>query len=178
MNKSKVINGTPRLYIRIMELKDIEDARILHNEESTLFKLNDINHISEESQLAWFKKISISSTSKRYVARLRENDEFVGVFRIDNIDQINRSALVGADIVPHHRGNGYAKEIFKYFFDYLFNQRGLHRLSLVTLETNKIALSLYEKLGFKIEGKQREAIYRDGRLLDLICMSILDNEKN
>ena len=169
-------NSSERLYINIMEFVDIEDMRKLHNEESTLYQLSDINHISQEQQLSWFKRISLSENSKRYVARLKSNKEFIGIFRIDNIDNINRNANVGADIVPNHRGKGYAKELFNYFFDYLFNQRGFHRLSLVTLETNEKALGLYKYLGFKKEGKLREAIFRNGKFIDLVCMSKLSRE--
>lgn len=169
-------NSSERLYINIMEFVDIEDMRKLHNEESTLLKLSDINHISEEEQMIWFKKMSISKSSFRYVAKLKSDNAFVGIFRIDNIDLTNRSAYIGADIMPLQRGKGYAKEMFKYFFDYLFNQKGFHRLALVTLETNLVAIGLYKSLGFSIEGKQRESIFRNGEFIDLFCMSILSRE--
>ena len=47
------------------------------------------------------------------------------------------------------RRKGYGKEIYNYFFEYLFNNQGFNRLGLETLCNNVPALSLYEKLGFK-----------------------------
>jgi RimJ/RimL family protein N-acetyltransferase len=169
-------NGTQRLIIRLLERRDIEDARVLHNEDATLARLTDIQHVSELQQDAWFQAISVSRTARRYVARRRTDDAFVGVFRIDRLDLINRNAYVGADVTPALRGQGHAGEMFEYFLAYLFDQYGLHRVSLVTLATNSPALSLYRKLGFVEEGRERQAIFRNGRFQDLIAMGLLADE--
>lgn len=169
-------NSTERLIIRIMERTDVEEARLLHNDDSTLNCLTDPSHVTEKSQMAWFESISTSKTSRRYVARLKSDSTFVGVFRIDRLDSWNRNAYVGADVVFELRNQGYATEMFRYFFKYLFDQCGLHRLSLVTIETNQPAIALYKKIGFIEEGREREAIFREGGYHDLICMSILADE--
>jgi RimJ/RimL family protein N-acetyltransferase len=169
-------NGTARLLVRLLERRDIEEARGLHNDDATLARLTDILHVSEAQQEAWFQSVSTSRTSRRYVARRREDDAFVGVFRIDRIDPLNRNAYVGADVAPGLRGQGYGAEMFGYFLRYLFEQCGLHRVALVTLETNAPALSLYRKLGFVEEGRERQAIFRDGRFQDLVAMGLLADE--
>lgn len=169
-------NGTERLIIRIMERGDAEEARLLHNDDSTLTRLTDTAHVSEEAQMVWFQSMSTSKTSRRYVARLKSDSSFVGIFRIDRIDPWNRNACIGADVVSGLRNQGYATEMFGYFFKYLFDQCGLHRLSLVTIETNQPAMALYKKMGFIEEGRERQAILREGGYHDLICMSILADE--
>lgn len=169
-------NGSERLMIRLMEHADIEEARVLHNDDTTLFRLSDISHVSEVAQSNWFQAMSTSKTSRRYVARLRSDNAFVGVFRVDRLDLACRSAYVGADVVAPLRGQGFATEMFHYIMSYLFDQHGLNRLALVTLETNTPAISLYKKLGFIEEGRERQAIFRDGRYQDLIAMSILQDE--
>lgn len=166
-------NGTDRLLISIMEKSDIEELRIFHNEDSTLLKLTDTNHISELQQEKWFSFISLSNTSKRYTVRLRKNKSLVGIFRLDRIDHLNKSVYVGADIVKDMRRKGYGKEMYNYFFEYLFNNQGFNRLGLETLCDNVPAITLYEKLGFKREGQQKEAIFRNGKYHDLIIMGIL-----
>lgn len=170
------VNGTARLAIRIMECADIEEARLLHNDDETLARLTDVLHVSQPQQDAWFQSVSTSRSSRRYVARLREDKSFVGVFRVDRIDMQNRSCLVGCDIHPSHRRRGYAEEIFSYMLDYIFLQLGMHRVGLVAIADNQPALSLYQKLGFITEGNEREAIYRRGRFHDLIAMGLLATE--
>ena len=167
------LNGTERLMIRIIELEDAEEARLLHNDDTTLYQLSDVSHVSQESQLAWLKTMLVSRASRRYVARLKSNSAFAGVFRIDRIDPWNRNAFIGADVVAELRGQGYATEMFRYFFKYLFDQCGLHRLALVTLDTNTSAISLYKKLGFIEEGRERQAIFREGKFRDLVSMGLL-----
>ena len=171
-----ILTGTERLAICIMEAADAEEARLLHNDSTTLYRLTDIAHVSQESQMAWFKSVSTSRTSRRYVARLKSDGSFVGVFRVDRIDPWNRNAFVGADIVEGLRGQGYATEIFRYFFEHFFDQCGFQRLALVTMEANVPAINLYKKLGFVEEGRERQAIFRDGKFQDLVCMGILAEE--
>ena len=41
----KNTNGTKRLYIYIMEKKDLEELRKLHNEDGTLTKLSNVDQL-------------------------------------------------------------------------------------------------------------------------------------
>jgi RimJ/RimL family protein N-acetyltransferase/methionyl-tRNA formyltransferase len=169
-------NGTDRLIIRLMEKRDLEELRLLHNEEMTLYRLTDIQHVSELQQNAWFDSMSASKSSRRYIARRRDTGDLVGIFRIDHLDFINRNCFVGCDIAPKHRGQGFATEFYRYILNYLFEQMGLHRVHLVALKENGPALNLYHKLGFKDEGLSRETIYRNGNWQDLISMGLLKSE--
>ena len=171
-------NRSGRLLIRVMEREDINAARILHNDESTLFNLSDVEHVSEAQQEAWFTSVSTSRKSKRYSIIEAASGDFVGVFRIDMLDLINRSVCVGLDIMHEKRGKGFSKEIYKYFLEYYFLQYGIHRVYLAVLETNSVARNLYAKLGFREEGVHRDAIFRHGKYVDLIWMSLLRHEFN
>ena len=162
--------------IRLIEKRDIELARQLHNDDSTLFQLTDVTHVSECQQEKWFETVSLSNKSRRYSIFHANSGSFIGIFRLDNIDYINRNLCVGLDIVSEMRGRGFAKGIYKYFMDYYFLQHGFQRLYLTVLSDNKIALNLYSSLGFVEEGRQREAIFRNGKFIDLICMSVLSHE--
>lgn len=169
-------NGTSRLEIRLLERRDIEAARLLHNDDGTLAHLTDISHVSELQQEAWFQSVSTSRSSRRYVACRRSDGLLVGVFRLDRLDLGNRNAFVGADVVKAMRGQGYATEMYGYFLRYLFDQCGLHRLGLVTLASNAAAIALYTKLGFIEEGRERQAVFRNGRFQDLIAMGLIASE--
>jgi len=43
-------------------------------------------------------------------------------------------------------------------------------------EDNAAALGLYEKIGFTKEGIMRDSIFKDGKYVSLIIMSILEEE--
>lgn len=170
MNNGNLVD---RLLIRVLEHRDLDFARKLHNEDSTLLQLTDVEYVTELQQEQWFKTISSSKNCKRYTVLDAETESYIGVFRVDMIDPINKSCCVGLDIAPNKRGKGYAKEIYSYFLNYYFLHCGFNRLYLSVLETNDVGRNLYASIGFKEEGSAREAIYRDGEYADLICMSIL-----
>jgi len=50
----------------------------------------------------------------------------------------------------------------------------MHRIELTVVKENKIALHLYEKFGFQIEGVSKDAFYgRDGRYHDIVNMGLI-----
>jgi len=56
----------------------------------------------------------------------------------------------------------------------LAREQGLHRLSLEVVADNKIAIHVYEKAGFKIEGIMKDAFYgEDEKYHDMVIMSLL-----
>jgi RimJ/RimL family protein N-acetyltransferase len=51
--------------------------------------------------------------------------------------------------------------------------RGLHRLELTVMTHNHLGIALYEKMGFEIEGTALDALYVDGKYVDLHYMGEL-----
>jgi hypothetical protein len=60
--------------------------------------------------------------------------------------------------------------------DHAFGGLGLHRIGLSVFSFNDRAIRSYRSCGFVVEGRAREAIWRDGRWWDEIAMSILDSD--
>lgn len=77
-------------------------------------------------------------------------------------------------------GKGYGTDAMRVVLAYAFRELRLHRVSLKTFEFNARAIRSYEKCGFRLEGKCREALNRMGRRWDEIWMGITrsDWEKN
>jgi hypothetical protein len=57
-----------------------------------------------------------------------------------------------------------------------FDTLNLHRVALSVFEFNERAIRSYRSCGFTVEGRSREAIWREGRWWDEITMSILEPE--
>lgn len=73
-------------------------------------------------------------------------------------------------------GKGYGREALQLLLDYAFLELNLHRVSLRVFSFNEKAIRLYERLGFKDEGRSRQSLYRDGRWHDICHMGILQEE--
>jgi RimJ/RimL family protein N-acetyltransferase len=57
-----------------------------------------------------------------------------------------------------------------------FERLGLHRVGLAVFSYNTRAIRAYEKAGFRVEGRLREAIQRQGDYFDEVQMGILAGE--
>lgn len=161
--------------LRLPALADLELMRRLRNDPSTWEHLTDPNLVTEAGQRRWFESLSSRPDRKYFVASNR-NHSFIGIVRMDEYDPLNRSIRVGADVSPQLRGRGLGNKVFTAILAYCFDELNVHRAWLAVLETNVVARKLYAKQGFHVEGKYRKAVFRHGKYLDYILMSILENE--
>jgi RimJ/RimL family protein N-acetyltransferase len=156
----------------------------LHNDWETLQHLTDSRPVDEKQQDMWVERMMDSSSSMRMAVLtehehidigLRSNDP-VGCIRLDRIDYLNKSILVGGDIVKRCRGRGYGSKMFSSMLSFIFNVLNMRRAYLSVLETNSIAISLYKKFGFKEEGRETGAVVRNGKEIDYISMYLMESE--
>jgi RimJ/RimL family protein N-acetyltransferase len=70
-------------------------------------------------------------------------------------------------------GRGYGTEAMRLVVNYAFAELNLARVGLEAFAYNTRAVRSYEKVGFSLEGRQREQMRRDGRRLDVVRMGIL-----
>lgn len=99
---------------------------------------------------------------------------FLGEAVINDLDADNESAsyrlwLAGPDVF----GRGYGSEVTGLVVDYALDQVGLHRLSLEVFDHNPRARRVYEKCGFTVEGRLRDALLWEGRHHDTVVMAVL-----
>jgi len=73
-------------------------------------------------------------------------------------------------------GRGYGTELLNWACDYTFNHLGFHRCELEVAADNIRALKCYEKVGFAIEGRQRESYFQSGKWKDRVLMAMLEWE--
>lgn len=88
----------------------------------------------------------------------------------------NRGAKMGISIRPEDQGKGYGSEAIQWALEWAFVHAGLHRVALTVAEWNGRAIKVYEKLGFVLEGRMREALWKEGRWWDLLYMGVLSRE--
>jgi RimJ/RimL family protein N-acetyltransferase len=124
-----------------------------------------------------FDSRELSSTDHSFAIHRRGNTAPLGVISLMNVSESNSSAdlsiIVGR---REHRDRGYGAEAISLILDYAFEELDLNRVALSVFEFNEAAISTYERLGFRGEGRLRQAVRRDGREYDAILMSLLRDE--
>ncbi len=67
---------------------------------------------------------------------------------------------------PNNRGKGYVSEALALFGRFLFESKQISKI-LLNIDPNNIgSKKVAEKNGFVLEGRDQQAVYRDGRYLD------------
>lgn len=115
---------------------------------------------------------------ERYPFNIRRlaDDRLIGFLGL-YLDLIHSDCFVGIGIGERDDWNkGYGTEAMKLGVRYAFLELGLQRVSLGLHEYNPRALHSYEKAGFRLEGRTRKDILREGRRTDTLWMGILREE--
>ena len=124
-----------------------------------------------------FEDRESSPVDDSFAVHVEGEDEPVGVISLTNISEPNASAdlsvILGA---PENRDRGTGTEAIRLLLRYAFKNSRLNRVGLSVFEFNDAAIHAYEKLGFKHEGRLRQAIRRDDGFHDALLMSILAHE--
>ena len=84
---------------------------------------------------------------------------------------------IGIDICEDDKLNcGYGTEALHLWIDYLFDNSEIHRLAFAAYSFNHRVIRIAEKLGFALEGKDREIIRWQDRWIDRLHFSLLRQE--
>jgi RimJ/RimL family protein N-acetyltransferase len=105
-----------------------------------------------------------------------DGDEAIGVWRLQNVDPVNRVCEVGVDIFPALRLQGFGYKTYRLILLYLFDHYNIHMIYLRTAEFNKAGWALYTKVGFRETGRLIQSIFRHGRYWDNILMCLTVDE--
>jgi RimJ/RimL family protein N-acetyltransferase len=88
----------------------------------------------------------------------------------------HRNSMMSIQIAQAEQGKGYGAEAIKWALEWAFQAAGLHRVSIGCFSFNEGARRLYERLGFVVEGRTREAVWKNGGWHDLLEMGMLEGE--
>lgn len=125
----------------------------------------------------FFQVRALGPSSMAMAIFIRDGDRLIGSCAFSQVDGDNGSALFHITIGEHDAwGHGYGTEATRLMVEHAFSKLGLHRVTLSVFAFNERAISSYRKVGFVLEGRSREAIWRDGRWWDELHMSVLDRE--
>jgi RimJ/RimL family protein N-acetyltransferase len=134
---------------------------------------------SEKKIKEWFEKQGENGFQpERYSFSVRtlDEDKYIGFLGLW-VNLIHSEAWVGLGIGEREFwSKGYGTDMMKLCMQYVFAELCLERLSLGLHEYNPRALRSYEKCGFRLEGRTRQDLMREGRHTDTLWMGILREE--
>lgn len=103
--------------------------------------------------------------------------EWLGEVVINEWDRDNSSCSFRIALSASARGRGLGTEATQLIVDYVFDELPVNRLELEVFAFNPRAMAVYEHVGFRTEGRRRQALHWDGEFVDAIMMSIVRSDR-
>lgn len=106
-----------------------------------------------------------------------ESGEFIGEVGYRDMDLVAGTAVLGIMIGDKsYWGKGYGTDAVRTLCRFLFDRFRLRRIQLDTWAGNERAIKSYAKVGFRIEGRLRDATLVNGQPMDQVVMGLLYSE--
>jgi len=164
-----------KCYLSPIDINDAEKFTEWLNDLELTVNLTLYNSIiNVESEKVFLENLS---KEHNYSIIDLETDELIGNCGFLEVDNLNQTGEVGIFIGnKSFWGKGYGTEALTLLLDYGFKALNLHNIQLRVYGYNKRAIKSYEKVGFKLIGIRRNALYRNRERHNIIFMDILANE--
>jgi len=125
----------------------------------------------------WGQSINFArENSKCWFAIVSETKEIIGIIGLEGFASPNRDAVLPLFIDKSVRRNGIGLRATALVMDFAFRQLGLHRVTSYYREDNVRTEELTQQIGFKIEGRMRQAWFAEGQNFDMIVVGLLRDE--
>jgi RimJ/RimL family protein N-acetyltransferase len=132
---------------------------------------------SDKARKEYLEKLEESPSAFLFNIHTLEDDRLIGFIELVHILWNNGDAWVGLGIGARSDWNkGYGSEALGLVVRLAFEELNLHRVSLGVFAHNLRAIRAYEKVGFRIEGRERGTVIREGERSDDLYMGILRHE--
>ena len=152
LNKISIIN-TDRLILKPLNesFNSIKYLGWLNDIQVTQFL--EIGPYYSKDQLKSYLKLITKNNIFSWAIITKVNNSHIGNIKIDPINLKHRFGEYGILIGDKDAwGKGYAKEASLAVINFCFNELDLRKVNLGVVEDNYKAVTLYKKIGFKIEG--------------------------
>ena len=106
-----------------------------------------------------------------------ENDTLIGNTGLHDVDHLHRRCELGILIGEKDCwGKGFGEEAVRLLTRYAFDYLNMRNIMLRVFAFNERAIACYQKVGFKVIGKRRQAIELERQVHDIVFMDLLPGD--
>lgn len=164
-----------RIILRAIEREDLPNYVQWFNAPVVLEYFGAYLPLSLAQEEGWYEKMLQDSSVCNFAVEFE--GQHIGGGGFGRIDGRHRNAEVGLFVgVPELWDQGLGRDVLETLIRFGFQQLNLHRIYLRVFAENKRGVHMYEKVGFRHEGRWRQAEFRHGGYHDTLWMSILHDE--
>lgn len=165
-----------RLYLSPINIEDAElYTKWINDFDVTVNLLSTPVIYTLEKERAILERLSKDGINLAIIDK--ETDRVIGNCGLMEVNHLYRKADLGIFIgEKEYWGKGYGTEAIELVLDFGFNILNLNNIMLIVNSFNERAIRCYEKCGFKVIGKRRQAIIMGSETYDECFMDILASE--
>jgi RimJ/RimL family protein N-acetyltransferase len=168
-----------RVYLRPLEREDLNARYLgwLNDPEVTAYMETGIFPNTAVELEKFYNEVTGTRDQVILAVADKKSGQHIGNVKLGPIHWIHRSAAFGIMIGDKKFwGKGIGLETTRLVVEYGFNRLNLRRIDLGVFADHEAAVRCYEKAGFKVEGRLRESLFKDGTYKDKVLMGLLRSE--
>lgn len=173
------IINTKRLLLRELRHSDAADVLVFRGDPIVQKYDDPPIHTVEEAQ-DFIKELHtefLSQAGISWAVALADDDVVIGCFGLHYWSQHHRRAEAGYGLARAYWGQGFGSEALRAMVRYGFEQMNLNRIYANTIADNHESVRLLERVGFQLEGTQRNHSWEDdGTFHDSAIYGLLAGE--
>ena len=165
--------------LRKLETCDLTDLKELKRE--SWLSTHQVTIVNNADQMRWLESLEeedVNSPENLILVASGLQGISFGIYKILNVDYVNRTAEVGWDVYEKYRGKGSGKNLVKAGAAFCFDILNLRRLDAEILANNGASMKCALNAGFSKEGVRRQAVHRLGEYVDSVVMGLLASDRN
>lgn len=159
------------MIIRALERNDLKYIHEINNQKETMAYWFEEPYESLDELTSLYDKHIHDNHERRFVVEI--NGKFAGIVELMWIDFIHRNCEIQIVIIEDFRGMGLANQALIKGIEYAYTILNMHKVYLYVDTTNEIAVHIYQKIGFEIEGTLKEQFFANGKYKDSYYMGLL-----
>ena len=168
---------TERLYLRRVVKEDVNEIFALRSDQEVMKYIPRPLLKTEEEALAHIAMIDEKIDSNEginWAITLKGNPKLIGIIGHYRIRPEHFRAEIGYMLLAEYQGKGIISEAIKEVVNYGFEVMKLHSIEAIIDPENFASEKVLQKNGFVKEAHLKENEFYDGRFLDTVIYSILN----
>lgn len=164
-----------RVVLRPLEKEHLARCVKWFNDPDVTFFLGREEPLTIAEEERWFAEYRSKVDEEIYAIEVDGNH--IGNVGLHGIDRANRKASLGIVIgEKEFWSKGLGSDAMHTVLRYAFERLRLHKVNLDVIDYNDRAIRVYERFGFVQEGVRRDELWKRGRFVNLVRMSLLEGE--
>lgn len=157
------------MIIRHSQASDLQGIKSIYAQKQAY---SNTLHLPYQSDVLWQQRLA--NTSDNNINLVAEQDEeIIGQISLIVMDRPRRRhvATFGMGVSNLHMGKGVGSKLLEAILDLADNWLNLTRIELEVYVDNEVAISLYRKFGFEVEGTSKNYAFKNGKYVDALFMA-------